>query len=93
MHGWNDFWQALLYYDPMGGENMPALSALLNYIGTFLLFFGLCPVEIIICMCLNSQSRNPKQNSNYKSATVNLKRLIFFTPSLNSFIFRTRAHV
>ena len=25
--------QALLYYDPMGGENMPALSALLNYIG------------------------------------------------------------
>ena len=93
MHGWNDFWQALLYYDPMGGENMPALSALLNYIGTFFVFFGLFPVEIIICMCLNSQSRNPKQNSNYKSATVNLKRLIFFTPSLNSFIFRTRAHV
>ena len=27
--------QALLYYDPMGGENMPALSALLNYIGTY----------------------------------------------------------
>merc|ERR1711962_984121 len=25
--------KALLYYDPMGGENMPALSALLNYIG------------------------------------------------------------
>ena len=28
--------KALLYYDPMGGENMPALSALLNYIGTYL---------------------------------------------------------
>ena len=28
--------QALLYYDPMGGENMPALSALLNYIGMYL---------------------------------------------------------
>ena len=31
--------QALLYYDPMGGENMPALSALLNYIGTYLRHF------------------------------------------------------
>ena len=28
--------QALLYYDPMGGENMPALSALLNYIGMYI---------------------------------------------------------
>ena len=27
--------QVLLYYDPMGGENMPALSALLNYIGMY----------------------------------------------------------
>ena len=27
--------QVLLYYDPMGGENMSALSALLNYIGMY----------------------------------------------------------
>ena len=49
----NNVWnilQALLYYDPMGGENMPALSALLNYIGMY--------YELALITC-NANGLNP----------------------------------
>jgi len=40
--------KALLYYDPMGGENMPALSALLNYIGREHMFKKRRPIDLKI---------------------------------------------